>query len=175
MSFGSRAFQIGDFLYVVGGVDERINRQVQRYSISNGTWETLAPSSVALDYTMPSFTYGNFQYFISADKSLIQFNHITQVWSKVGQYPGSNTLGSGIAKVIGDKAIIGLYTRSNEVFELNLNDFTWKSKTSWRGDNSFVNAGAYLLQDKIYVLRSREFGSPGAGLMDFWTFEPFSF
>jgi hypothetical protein len=174
-SFGSRAFQIGDFLYVVGGAEERINRQVHRYSISKNTWETLAPSSFAIDYTMPSFTVGSLQYFIIADKSLVQYNHETQVWSKVGEYPGSNTLGNGIAKVFGSKVIIGLYTRSNEVFELDLNTLTWKSKTSWRGDNFFVNAGAYTLQNKIYVLRSKEIGSPGAGVMDFWTFSPFSF
>jgi hypothetical protein len=61
------------------------------------------------------------------------------------------------------------------MFELDLNNFTWKAKTSWRGDNFFVNAGSYVLQDKIYVLRSREIGTPGQGVMDFWTFAPFAF
>lgn len=174
-SYNSIGFEMDGYFYVVGGSDDRIQNQFFRYSILEAQWELLQDSPYALRTGMPTFSYGTKQYFVDAERRLISYNVSNQTWLEEANYPGSNTLGGGVASVINDRAFVGFYNRSNEVWELDLNSFEWKIKRVFTGNLFADNLVMTSFNNSIYNVRSITSGATNAGAVEVWIFNPDGF
>lgn len=170
-SYRSPAFIIQDELYVIG---ESLfsPRIMNKYNLNTGQWTRLDDAPVTVFRTYANFTYNNKQYFVLNNSDLVEFDPAVNSWTKVGEYPGEASRNFGFGVIIGDKAYVGLYIRSNEIWELDLNSFEWTPKVNFPGTTFAHNAGVFIYNDEIYILRSGEMGTPNLTRMEFWKFDP---
>lgn len=174
LPFDSResvAFEIGSQLYVVGG-KEGNTQEVRKYSPSTDSWTNLTDAPEAISAELAHFTYQNKQYFILATGELVSFDPNSDTWNSVSNYPGNLGQAYGFAEVIGDKAYVGAYQRTLEMWEFDLTNLSWKRKNDLPGATQNINVGHFTYNGNIYFLRVFEQAPIGANSMDFYRFNP---
>jgi hypothetical protein len=77
-----------------------------------------------------------------------------------------------MARVIGNKAFVGLFERSDQVFELDLNSFSWKPKNPMPGLPQSVIVGHFVSGESLYIMRVPDIALAGQFPMDFYRFDP---
>ena len=93
-------------------------------------------------------------------------------WQARATYPGSKGEGYPMAQVIGKKAYLGLYRRTQEIWELDLETGSWKSKNQIIGLPQSINVGQFTYNGTIYLLRAPEESVSGVISMELYKFEP---
>jgi hypothetical protein len=166
-------FEINSNLYVAGGIiGDSVS--VLRHNPTTGNWMKLRNAPFPINNSVINFTYENKQYFIDpSNRQLHSFDPIVDNWQVVSTYPGEFGSGGGFGVAIGDRVYIGLANRSQQVWELNMNNLNWVRKNEYPGSPIARNAGVYTHNGLIYFLRSPEIqiSSP----MEFWSFDPNGF
>lgn len=167
-----KGFELSGKLYLAGG-DE--GNGIYEYDPSSGNWSTVGTVPYRILNNNFSFSYQNRQYFINPEtRDLIMFNPEDYSWNTVGSYPGElGNNGNGLAITIGSKVFLGLGNRSSQMWELDMNTLNWLRKNDFAGSNLARIAGAYVVDEEIYFLRSPE--SQLGGSVEFWRFDPFAF
>ena len=171
-SFHSLAFEAnGQLFYAGGGKDPRA---IHKYDPGSNAWSTQSVSPIEFESNMTTFTYQNKAYFMDSLNLIWEYEPVSDSWSKFTEMPSSVGTAFGIAQVIGDKVYIGLFSRSTVMMELDMKTKTWKTKNPIPGLAASLNAGAFVYQDQLYLLRTPEKTVPGAP-MEFYRFEPDGF
>lgn len=174
LPFDSResvAFEINGQLYVLGG-KEGNTQAVRKYSPLTNTWTNLAEAPEAISAELVHFTYQDKQYFILAGGEVVSFDPISDTWVSVSNYPGNLGQAYGFAEVIGDKAYVGAYRRTLEMWEFDLTNLRWKRKNDLPGASQNINVGHFAYNGSLYFLRVFEQAPIGANSMDFYRFNP---
>jgi len=166
------AFELGEDLYVLGKNPDT-TKFFFRFDKSEMRWELLPTPEQEFTRNDAVFTYQGNAYFIdSLDGTIWRYNPNSGAWDAIGTYPGSLGNGRGMARVIGDKAFIGLFERSDQVFELDLNSFSWKSKNPMPGLPQSVIVGHFVSGGSLYIMRVPDITLAGQFPMDFYRFDP---
>ncbi len=174
LPFDSResiAFEVGDFLYVVGG-KEGNSKAGWRYESSTGIWAQIAEAPFAIDQSQASFTYQAEQYFINANGAIVKYIPFSDTWEAAGFFPGSTGQGYPIAQVVGDRVYVGAYRRSLEMWEWNLNSRVWTAKNNVPGIPQTLNAGSFESDGFVYFLRVPEITVVGDQPSPLYKFDP---
>jgi hypothetical protein len=166
------AFELGEDLYVLGKNPDT-TKFFFRFDKSEMRWELLPTPEQEFTRNDAVFTYQGNAYLIdSLDGTIWRYNLNSGAWDSIGTYPGSLGNGRGMARVIGDKAFIGLFERSDQVFELDLNSFSWKPKNPMPGLPQSVIVGHFVSGESLYIMRVPDITLAGQFPMDFYRFDP---
>lgn len=165
------AVELNGMLYAMGGTLNSTT-SVWRFSPSTNTWVQLPNAPISMNSQNPFFTYQNKIYVASSTGDIYEFNPDGNTWTKKTTYPGSLGQGYGIAQVLGTKAYVGLYRRANDLYELDLNTFTWKIKNTIPGLPQSINLGHFEYNGSIYFFRSPEISVFGDLPLELYKFEP---
>jgi hypothetical protein len=169
----SVAFEIGDYLYVVGG-DVGFPFEAHRYQKSTGLWARIQNAPFSINSSIINFNFKNKQYFINPkNRELVAFDALSGFWDVLGSYPGEFGAGAGFGVSIGDRVYVGMTNRSLEMWELNMTNLNWVKKNNFLGSPIAINAGVFVENGLIYILRSPEIqlSTP----MELWSFDPNGF
>ncbi len=167
----SMAFELDGSLFVLGG-KEGNPAAVRKFEPESETWENLENSPENFSAENAFFLYQNQAYLIAEDRVIWRYNPQEDSWTEITEYPGSMGQGYGIGRVIGNKAYVGLYRRSDELWELNLDAMTWKSKNQMPGDPQSIVVGHFVDNEFIYIMRVPDITLFGNFSMDFYKFDP---
>ncbi|HMQ06126.1 MAG TPA: IPT/TIG domain-containing protein [Saprospiraceae bacterium] len=170
-TYRSPAFVIRNELYVVGQ-SLFTPRIVNKYNPSTGLWTRLPDADFTVLSIQPRFTHNDKQYFVNHEGAVLEFDPGTNAWTKIDDYPGDSSRSFGFGVVIGNKAYIGLYLRSSEIWELDLETMKWTPKVNFPGSTFAHNAGIFVEDGIIYILRSGETNTPALTRMELWKFDP---
>ncbi|GMQ25942.1 hypothetical protein Aoki45_26240 [Algoriphagus sp. oki45] len=165
------ALEINGELFVMGGIDPGAN-DIWKYSPTTKSWSRVGNAPFFLHNGTPHFVYQNKGYVVNTSGELYEFNPQSISWTFKSVYPGSLGDGYGMAAVDGNKAWIGLYRRIQEIFELDLNTFSWKAKNSFEGFPRSINLGSFVYQGEIYILRGPEISVTGELPLELFKFDP---
>ncbi|MDX5477122.1 MAG: IPT/TIG domain protein, partial [Cyclobacteriaceae bacterium] len=167
------AFEIGQKLYVVGGLGDEATRGFA-LDMNLGAWNSIPNAPFAINNAVLNFSYQNKHYFIDPETNMMHaFNTFTNVWEEVSRYPGDLGNGTGVGVVIGNRAYLGLGNRSDQMWELNMETFNWVRKNDFPGSTVSRNSGVFEHGGLIYILRSAEVQL--SGVSEFWVFDPNAF
>ena len=165
------AMEINGDLYVLGGIDPGSNA-IWKYSPASRSWTQIGTTPFLVFLGTPHFVYQGKGYVVNTSGELYEFNPVSNSWIFRSTYPGELGDGYGIAEVDGNKAWIGLYRRSQQIFELDLNTFSWKAKNSFEGFPRSINLGSFVYQGEIYILRGPEVSVTGELPLELFKFDP---
>jgi hypothetical protein len=174
LPFASRqslAFEAGGSLYVLGGKEGNPS-QVRKFNPGSNTWEIKNNAPVSLSSELASFFWNGDFFVVDAQKTLWRYNPVQDTWNAVSQFPGSLGEGSGMGQVIGNRAFVGLYSRSQELWELDLLTMQWKSKNPVPGFPQSLNVGHFSEGGRLYILRVSDFGIGVSFPIEFYRFDP---
>ena len=170
-SFRSLAFELDGQLFLAGGAGVG-TRGIRKYNYATKTWALLGSTPLDIDYSLAYFIYQNKVYFIAQDRTIWEYSPQSDSWRVFTSYPGQLENGFGMAQVIGDKVYIGLYRRTDQLWELDLKTLNWKTKNNIPGLPQSVNIGYYTFNGQIYILRAAEVSVSGNLPMELYRFEP---
>ncbi len=174
--FNSResiAFELNSNLYLLGSKpsSEAIFR---KYDPISKSWSTLPSPPENFNAENVHFIYNGKAYIIASNKTVWEYNPAAG-WAVVTVFPGDIGEGYGMGKVIGSKAYIGLYRRSNEMWELDLNTFEWKPKNPVSGLPQSLLVGHFERNGIIYFMRVPDIAIVGSFPMELYKFDPNGF
>lgn len=167
----SLALEINQALYVFGS-KQLDGPSLWKYEPGSGQWSQLSSPPAEFDAEAASFTYQGMIYLIALDQSIWRFDPVLESWEMISVYPGSMGQGYGMAKVVGDKVYVGLFRRSNEMWELDMKTLSWKSKNPMPGYPQSIVVGHFVKGEVLYIMRIPEFTLPGTYPMDLYRFDP---
>lgn len=170
-SFNSLAFELNGELFLAGGSGIG-TRTIRKYNPPTATWSTQGAIPIDISNAIAWFTHKNKAYFIASDNYIWEFEPNTDKWEILTSYPGSLGNGYGMAQAIGDRVYIGLYRRSEQLWELDLNTLVWKAKNSIPGLPQSINSGYFTLDGQIFILRAPEQSIAGSLPMELYRFDP---
>ncbi len=170
-SYESLAFELNGQLYVVGGSAPG-PRAVVAFNPITKSWSSRAAAPFDLATTMAWFSYQEKAYLLAAGNRIWEYEPTTDSWRVFATFPGSSVGGPGMAQVIGDRAFIGLFPRSNHLMELDLRTLVWKPKNPIPGLSQNLNSGYFAFNGHLYLLRCPERPVPGIAPMELYRFDP---
>lgn len=174
LNFDSResvAFEVSGKLYVAGG-KEGDSYAIRRFDPSNNSWSILPAAPISITAELANFTYQNRQFFVSSDKVIWAFDPVVNTWENFDFYPDTLGEGYGMAQVIGNKVYIGIYSKIQTIWELDIPTKKWTKKNSIPGIPTTVTVGHFEKDGKIYIMRAIEFNYISNFPMEFYRFDP---
>lgn len=176
-SMNSIAFQSRGKIYVLGGSVFGHENAFYEYNPATDSWKTEFNFPFTIQNNLPHYVYKDKFYFITERKELYELGPETGERNIIGTFPGDNVNGLGTASVSGDRAIIGFYKQSIEIWELDLIQLRWKRKINFSGVFLGNNLGFFSQNGLFYLLRStnQPLAQNGNGSMEFWEFDPDAF
>ncbi|WP_297336168.1 IPT/TIG domain-containing protein [Algoriphagus sp.] len=171
VSRDSKAFEVNGDLYLLGS---QIGGPpyFRKYEASSGSWSVLPSPPELFNASHVHFVKDQQVYLISSENTLWTYHVQSETWAEVGQYPGTLGLGYGMGQVIGEKAYVGLYRRSGELWELDLNTLEWKSKNSLPPIPQALLVGHFQHDGFLYLMRGSEVPLPGDLPMKLYKYDP---
>ena len=168
----SLVFEFGGSLYVLGGQDGFATR-VFRYETVSAVWTELPQAPISLNSNFSHFVYQGSVFVVTTVGTIFQFFPESGQWTYRGDFPGNRGQSiNPVAQVLGNKAYIGLFRRSSEMWELNLDTWEWKLKNEIPGFPQSINAGAFTWNGAVYILRGPEISVFGNIPFELYRFEP---
>jgi len=153
--YKAAALKVGELIYVYGGEDAARNKNtdIYTYNTTNNDWNNIGDAPLWTTNDYPIFNIGNNNYIITEDGTTHRHNIDSNSWDTVAAYPEEVEL-NGINIVYEDKAYVGLMNISRRVFEFSPDENKWRSKTSLTTVNQYLTKGAWIHNDRIYVMRT---------------------
>lgn len=158
-------------LFLFGGLDGA-GSTVREFDAGSRTWSPKKPAPFDMSGTTAVFTYGQRIFVLAVSGQVWEYLPNQDTWQVRSTYPGDKGQGYPFAQVIGKKAYLGLYRRTQEIWELDLETGVWKSKNQIIGLPQSINVGHFQYNGAIYILRSAEESTNGALPMELYKFEP---
>lgn len=170
----SIAFENDGNLYVLGGKEDNTSA-FRKYNPTSKVWSELTDSPKAFSTENAFFVYQNKLYIVDSESSLWEYSISAGTWSTVSTYPGALGQGYGMGQVIGNKAYIGLYQRNSEIWELDLNTMSWKSKNNIPGLAQEITVAHFEKDGFLYIMRMPDITVAGNFPMNLYKFDPNGF
>ncbi|MFC3879014.1 IPT/TIG domain-containing protein [Algoriphagus namhaensis] len=170
-SYDQIAVELNGVLYLIGGGPQQGNA-VWRYNSANDTWESIGVSPEPLSRRNVSFVYQNQLFVIGNSGTLLRVGSSMTDWQAISTFPGSLGQGFGFGEVIGIKAYIGGYSRSSEIWELNLQNLNWVSKNPIPGTAQGITAGSFAKDGFLYFMRQPDLNLTGSFPLEMYRFDP---
>jgi hypothetical protein len=158
-------------LYLFGGLDAA-SFLVRMYDPQSKTWIAKQNAPVLLGRSSAVFTWEKRIFVLTNSAQLWEYNPVQDRWDLRTNYPGRMGQGYPVAEVIGKKAYMGLFRATQELWELNLETFTWKAKNQIIGFPQSINSGHFQYNGSIYFLRAPEESVTGSLTMELFKFDP---
>lgn len=166
------AFELAGDLFVIGK-NAGLVPFFGRFKSATKNWEILANGPEEFSRDDVSFTYQGKAYFVSStDGTVWSFDPVDSEWQLVATYPGSLGNGRGMGRVIGEKAYIGLFERTNEIWELDLTTFSWTRKNPMPGLPQSILVAHFVSGSSLYIMRVPDITLAGQFPMDLYRFDP---
>lgn len=167
----SLAFESNGNLYVVGS-KEGNPLAMRKYVPSTKTWQNLPDSPEEFSASNANFVYKGDFYVVDSKAILWRYEVSTENWTPLTTYPGSLGQGYGMGQVIGDKAYVGLYRRTTDLWELNLNTMAWVSKNEIPRVAQDINVAHFEKDGFLYIMRMPDITIGGSYPMNLYKFDP---
>lgn len=167
---GAEALEWKGKLFLFGGRDFD-TRSVREYDVASKTWRQKSAGPF-VDGILSSFQYGERIFVLGGSGQVWEYFPNQDSWQIFAMYPGDTGQGFPFAQVIGKKAYLGLYRRTQEIWELDLETGVWKSKNQIIGLPQSINVGHFQYNGAIYLLRTAEESVNGVFPMELYKFEP---
>jgi N-acetylneuraminic acid mutarotase len=158
-------------LYLFGGRDGA-GRVVRMYDPISRNWTQKNTAPFDMNGTTAVFSYGDRIFVLAISGQVWEYLPSQDSWQVRSTYPGNVGQGYPFAQVIGKKAYLGLFRRTQEIWELDLETGQWKSKNQIGGFPQSINVGYFEFNGAIYLLRAPEESTSGALPMELYKFEP---
>ena len=158
-------------LLVFGGLDAA-SFLVRMYDPQEAKWVNKQNAPFLLGRTGAAFVWENRIFVLSTSGQVWEYNPNQDSWQQRTTYPGRLGQGYPIAEVIGKKAYLGLFRATQELWELDLETFKWKSKNQMVGLPQSITSGHFQYNGSIYFLRTPESTVPGTLTMELYKFDP---
>ena len=169
------SFKLNDRIIVLGGSDEDAlnNRQMYSYSISDNSWNEDGFVPFVVEAPSPHFVFnGQLYLFNPEDSYLWVYNEESKKWSQSIEIPTSSRNG-GFATVLDDKAYIGMFDLTNDVWELNINSQILEEKIGYPNSKGDAFTETYAFDNKIYyVVNPFTTLQQGLKSMKIWSLDP---
>jgi hypothetical protein len=158
-------------LLLFGGLDGA-GFLVRSYDPQSNSWTNKQNAPVTLSRNAAAFTWNDRVMVLASNGQVWEYQPTSDTWQLVTTYPGNKGQGYPVAEVIGRKAYMGLYRATQELWELNLETFTWKAKNQIIGFPQSINSGHFQYNGSIYFLRAPEESVSGSLTMELFKFDP---
>jgi hypothetical protein len=158
-------------LFLFGGLDAA-SFLVRMYDSQSKTWIVKQNAPVLLGRSSVVFIWEKRIFVLTNSAQLWEYNPLQDRWDLRTNYPGRMGQGYPVAEVIGKKAYLGLFRATQELWELNLETFTWKAKNQIIGFPQSINSGHFQYNGSIYFLRAPEESVSGSLPMELYKFDP---
>lgn len=171
VSRDSKAFEVDGDLYVLGA---QLGGPLlfKKYDSSNASWSDLPTPPELFSASNVHFVKDQLVYLIGSEKSLWTYDIPSGTWTEIGQYPGTLGNGYGIGQVIGDKAYVGLYRRSGELWQLDLETLDWEPKNPLPTIPLGVVVGHFQHDNFLYIMRVPDISLQGDFPMEMYRYDP---
>lgn len=174
LPFNSRdalAVEWNSKLFLFGGLDAA-SFFVRMYDPQQAKWINMKNAPFLLGRNGAVFTWENRIFVLSNIGQLWEYEPNQDRWEMRTTYPGKIGFGYPVAEVIGNKAYLGLYRATQELWELNLETLTWKAKNPIIGLPQSITSGYFQYNGSIYFLRAPEESVTGNLTMELYKFDP---
>lgn len=173
---GGVAQYIDNKLYVFGGLQNSLSINLVVFSYDEGldSWDIASVAPVEITNEYPSFSYDGKAYFLQPDGAMWEFDPSVDSWEVVSQFVSEVKKG-GMAAVIGNKAYVGLFATSRQVWEWEIPTNTWIQKSIFNGTGvRDINQAAFAHDNKIFFFRSKFDGGvfEPDPRMELWSLDP---
>jgi len=153
--YKASAIKVGDLIYVYGGEDaaRNLNTDIYTFNTTNNDWNNIGDSPIWTTSEYPIFNIDNHIYLITPDGNTHRHNIDDGSWDTVAPFPEEVKI-DGINIVFKDKAYVGMMDLSRRVFEYSPDEDKWRPKTALNTINQYLTKGAWVHNDRIYVMRT---------------------
>jgi hypothetical protein len=158
-------------LFLFGGLDAA-SILVRMYDPQQAKWISLQNAPLLLGRTGAVFTWKNRIFVLSNIGQLWEYEPNQDRWLLRTTYPGKIGFGHPLAEVIGNKAYLGLFKATQELWELDLETLKWKTKNQIIGLPQSITSGHFQYNGSIYFLRAPEENVIGTLNMELYKFDP---
>jgi hypothetical protein len=158
-------------LLLFGGLDGA-GFLVRSYDPQSRSWTNKQNAPVTLSRNGAAFVWNSRVMVLASNGQVWEYQPTSDTWQLVTTYPGNKGQGYPVAEVIGKKAYLGLFRATQELWELNLETFTWKAKNQIIGFPQSINSGHFQYNGSIYFLRAPEESVSGSLPMELFKFDP---
>ncbi len=158
-------------LILFGGLDGA-SLLVRVYDPVQRTWVTKRNAPVALGRNAAAFARATRVIVMGSNGQVWEYNPPLDSWQLLTTYPGNKGQGYPIAEVIGNKAYLGLFRATQELWELDLETLKWKTKNQIIGLPQSITSGYFQYNGSIYFLRAPEESVSGTLTMELYKFDP---
>ncbi len=158
-------------LLVFGGLDAA-SFLVRMYDPQEARWVNKQNAPFLLGRSGAAFVWENRIFVLSTSGQVWEYNPNQDSWEQRTTYPGRIGQGNPTAEVIGKKAYLGLFKATQELWELDLETYQWKSKNQMVGLPQSITSGHFQYNGSIYFLRTPEKSVPGTLSMELYKFDP---
>lgn len=165
------AVEVEGKLFLLGGLDGA-GQVVRSYDPLLRTWTSKGNAPVALGKTGAALVYKGRILVLASNGQLWEYSPSPDSWKLLTTYPGNKGQGYPMAEVIGNKAYLGLYRATQELWELNLETMVWKTKNQIIGLPQSIHVGYFSYNGSIYFLRAPEESVSAVIPMELFKFDP---
>jgi hypothetical protein len=158
-------------LILFGGLDGA-SLLVRVYDPVQRTWVTKRNAPIALGRNAAAFARATRVIVMGSNGQVWEYNPPLDSWQLLTTYPGNKGQGYPIAEVIGNKAYLGLFRATQELWELDLETLKWKTKNQIIGFPQSITSGHFQYNGSIYFLRAPEESVSGTLTMELYKFDP---
>jgi hypothetical protein len=158
-------------LFLFGGLDAA-SFLVRMYDPQQAKWVNMQNAPFLLGRIGAVFTWENRIFVLSNIGQLWEYEPNQDRWQLRTTYPGKTGFGHPVAEVIGNKAYLGLYRATQELWELDLETLKWKTKNQIIGLPQSITSGHFQHNGSIYFLRTPEEPIIGSLTMELYKFDP---
>jgi hypothetical protein len=158
-------------LLLFGGLDAAAFL-VRSYDPQTRSWTNKQNTPISLSRNAAAFVWNARVMVLASNGQVWEYRPISDTWQVLTTYPGNKGQGYPVAEVIGKKAFLGLFRATQELWELNLETFTWKAKNQIIGFPQSINSGHFQFNGSIYFLRAPEESVSGSLTMELFKFDP---
>lgn len=158
-------------LILFGGLDGA-SVLVRVYDPVQRTWVTKRNAPIALGRNAAAFARATRVIVMGSNGQVWEYNPPLDSWQLMTTYPGNKGQGYPVAEVIGNKAYLGLFRATQELWELDLETLKWKTKNQMIGLPQSITSGCFQYNGSIYFLRAPEESVSGTLTMELYKFDP---
>ncbi|WP_187175270.1 IPT/TIG domain-containing protein [Algoriphagus sp. AK58] len=147
--------------------------KVRIFNPATQVWSERKPAPFAIEGNSAISVFENKIIFLSNTGDVWEYLPTLDSWNLKTSYPGNKgQLGFPMIQILGKKAYMGLFRRTQEIWELDLETGVWKAKNPIIGFPQSINAGSFQLDGAIYILRTAEESVFGNLPMELYKFDP---
>ena len=141
-------------LWLYGG--EKASRErsnaVYVYDPATDSWSLIANSPISPLNSLPSFHFGQYNYFVTEESHTYRHDYLNDKWERVADYP-TQVREYGVSLTLNDAIYVGMQNTSRRIFVYRPGENVWRTKKSLDNNTPFRTVGGWVHNGKIFVSR----------------------